>query len=197
MLLWLAASHPDRVGGLGFVNIGQTAFAAVPFAASCVLAGAAANRIFHEGVRLQTYQVLILTYVIVSIVIGLLPMLAFVRHQADILVATTIIESGVDIPNVNTIFIHEADKYGLADQIGSVEAGKRADLLVVDARDHLPNGDVYTTLVYSCRGSDVRTVLVDGKLVVEDGRLLTLDAEAVRQEAVAQRDALVHRAELV
>lgn len=42
-------------------------------------------------------------------------MLGFVRHEADILVATTIIESGVDIPNVNTIFIHEADRYGLAD----------------------------------------------------------------------------------
>ena len=42
-------------------------------------------------------------------------MLGFVRHEADVLVATTIIESGVDIPNVNTIFIHEADRYGLAD----------------------------------------------------------------------------------
>ena len=42
-------------------------------------------------------------------------MLTFVKHEADILVATTIIESGVDIPNVNTIFINEADKYGLAD----------------------------------------------------------------------------------
>jgi len=42
-------------------------------------------------------------------------MMAFVRHEADILVATTIIESGLDIPNVNTIFINEADKYGLAD----------------------------------------------------------------------------------
>jgi transcription-repair coupling factor (superfamily II helicase) len=42
-------------------------------------------------------------------------MLQFVRHQADILVATTIIESGLDIPNTNTIFIHEPEKYGLAD----------------------------------------------------------------------------------
>ena len=42
-------------------------------------------------------------------------MLAFVRHQADILVATTIIESGLDIPNANTIFINEADRHGLAD----------------------------------------------------------------------------------
>ncbi len=42
-------------------------------------------------------------------------MLAFIRRKFDILVATTIIESGLDIPNVNTIFINEADKYGLAD----------------------------------------------------------------------------------
>jgi len=42
-------------------------------------------------------------------------MLAFVRRETDVLVATTIIESGLDIPNANTIFIHQADKYGLAD----------------------------------------------------------------------------------
>ncbi|MGO9920349.1 MAG: transcription-repair coupling factor [Isosphaeraceae bacterium] len=42
-------------------------------------------------------------------------MLAFIKRQYDILVATTIIESGLDIPNVNTIFINEADRYGLAD----------------------------------------------------------------------------------
>jgi 5-methylthioadenosine/S-adenosylhomocysteine deaminase len=85
---------------------------------------------------------------------------------------------------------------GLADQIGSIVVGKRADLLVVDARPHLPNGDVYTTLVYSCRGEDVRTVLVDGRVLVEDGRLLTLDADTVREEAVAARDALMARAGL-
>ena len=43
------------------------------------------------------------------------PCSAFIRRKFDILVATTIIESGLDIPNVNTIFINEADKYGLAD----------------------------------------------------------------------------------
>src|SRR5205823_178204 len=42
-------------------------------------------------------------------------MVTFVRKDADILVATTIIESGLDIPNVNTIFINQADNYGLAD----------------------------------------------------------------------------------
>src|SRR5262249_36018999 len=42
-------------------------------------------------------------------------MLKFVRREADVLVATTIIESGLDIPNANTIFINQADNYGLAD----------------------------------------------------------------------------------
>ncbi|MEE8384615.1 MAG: TRCF domain-containing protein, partial [Dehalococcoidia bacterium] len=42
-------------------------------------------------------------------------MLGFVRHQADVLVCTTIIEAGLDIPNVNTIFIDRADMFGLAD----------------------------------------------------------------------------------
>ena len=42
-------------------------------------------------------------------------MFRFVRGQTDVLVATTIIESGLDIPNANTIFIHQADRYGLAD----------------------------------------------------------------------------------
>lgn len=42
-------------------------------------------------------------------------MVDFVAHRFDLLLATTIIESGLDIPNANTIFIDEAEKYGLAD----------------------------------------------------------------------------------
>lgn len=42
-------------------------------------------------------------------------MMGFVAGRTDVLVATTIIESGLDIPNANTIFIHQADKYGLSD----------------------------------------------------------------------------------
>jgi transcription-repair coupling factor (superfamily II helicase) len=42
-------------------------------------------------------------------------MVDFVAHRFDLLLATTIVESGLDIPNANTIFINEADRYGLAD----------------------------------------------------------------------------------
>ena len=41
-------------------------------------------------------------------------MIAFVAHEYDVLVATTIIENGLDIPNVNTIIVNHAERYGLA-----------------------------------------------------------------------------------
>jgi transcription-repair coupling factor (superfamily II helicase) len=69
-------------------------------------------------------------------------MLAFVDHRADILVATTIVESGLDIPNANTIFIDEADRYGLADlhqlrgRVGRYKHRAYAYLLV-DPNRHL------------------------------------------------------------
>ena len=83
---------------------------------------------------------------------------------------------------------------GLEDRIGSIEVGKRADLVVLDLARHEPNGDPYTALVYSARPDDVRTVLVDGRVLVDDGRLLTLDEPAVRADAVARRQALLARA---
>jgi len=42
-------------------------------------------------------------------------MTAFMEHQLDCLISTNIIESGLDIPNVNTIFVNRADTFGLAD----------------------------------------------------------------------------------
>jgi transcription-repair coupling factor (superfamily II helicase) len=42
-------------------------------------------------------------------------MLAFMEGEFDVLVATTIIESGLDVPNANTIFINNANNFGLSD----------------------------------------------------------------------------------
>jgi len=39
---------------------------------------------------------------------------SFINQEADILISTTIIETGVDIPNANTLIVHDADRYGLA-----------------------------------------------------------------------------------
>ncbi|MFH0732738.1 MAG: transcription-repair coupling factor [Candidatus Omnitrophota bacterium] len=42
-------------------------------------------------------------------------MVKFINHQIDVLVSTTIIESGIDIPNANTLIVNHSDKFGLAD----------------------------------------------------------------------------------
>ncbi len=71
-------------------------------------------------------------------------MVRFVQRQADILVATTIIESGLDIPNVNTIFINQADGYGLADlhqlrgRVGRYKHRAYAYLLLDEERSITP-----------------------------------------------------------
>jgi 5-methylthioadenosine/S-adenosylhomocysteine deaminase len=66
---------------------------------------------------------------------------------------------------------------GLEDHIGSLEPGKRADLIVVDReRLHMtPGPDPYSTLVYAARGSDVRTTIVDGTVLVEGGEPVLVD----------------------
>jgi 5-methylthioadenosine/S-adenosylhomocysteine deaminase len=85
---------------------------------------------------------------------------------------------------------------GLEDDIGSLEAGKRADLIVIDRdRPHLaPGPDPYSTLVYAARGSDVRTTVVDGELLVDDFAPLRVDPAEVAAQARAAAGQLAARA---
>jgi len=87
---------------------------------------------------------------------------------------------------------------GLGDEIGSLEAGKRADLTVIDlARLHLtPRPDPVSTIVYAAEARDVRTVLIDGRPVLQDGRLQTLDERQVIDDARDQYRQLAARAGL-
>ena len=70
---------------------------------------------------------------------------------------------------------------GLSDRIGSLAPGKRADIIAVDVRRaHIqPFDDVYSTLVYSVKASDVTDVWVEGRRLLSGGRPLTLDRTAV------------------
>ena len=70
---------------------------------------------------------------------------------------------------------------GLEQVTGSLEADKAADLIVVDtARPHLtPMYNPVSHLVYAVRGSDVGTVVINGRVVMENGRLLSLDERQV------------------
>ena len=81
------------------------------------------------------------------------------------------------------------------DRIGSLEVGKRADLIVVAAdgvhqQPQDPAANPYSFLVYSTKAPDVRTVMVDGRVVVEEGRVTTLDAAEVAARAAELRRGL-------
>lgn len=84
---------------------------------------------------------------------------------------------------------------GLEAEVGSIEPGKRADVIVVaGGRAHLvPDADPYSTLVYAARGSDVTTTIVDGELLVEAGRPLRMDPEAIVRKAREEARALLAR----
>jgi 5-methylthioadenosine/S-adenosylhomocysteine deaminase len=81
--------------------------------------------------------------------------------------------------------IEGAEALGLSDSIGSLEVGKRADLVLVNfERPHLtPTHNFYANLVYSCHGSDVDTMIVDGEILMENRRVKTLNELEVMQKA--------------
>jgi 5-methylthioadenosine/S-adenosylhomocysteine deaminase len=91
-----------------------------------------------------------------------------------------------------------AQTLGLDDRIGSIEPGKRADVVIVSrARPHLqPDRDPWSTLVYAARGPDVRAVLVDGELLVSDGSLVREDAGEIAAHAREAAAELARRASL-
>jgi 5-methylthioadenosine/S-adenosylhomocysteine deaminase len=94
--------------------------------------------------------------------------------------------------------IDGARALGLANEIGSIEVGKRADLIVVDlARLHsTPTPDVISALVYSAQPDDVRTTIIDGRVLMRDSQLTTLSEAAVIADANREGAALRARADI-
>ena len=96
--------------------------------------------------------------------------------------------------------IEGARAIGLADQVGSLEAGKQADLILVDlTQPNLspvlqdPIRNIVPNLVYAASGHEVKTVMVAGQMLMQDYQLLTVDEAAIRAEAQAQAEAIDRR----
>jgi cytosine/adenosine deaminase-related metal-dependent hydrolase len=85
----------------------------------------------------------------------------------------------------------------LANEIGSLEVGKRADVTIVDLKrlHSTPQPtDIASALVYSAQSSDVVTVLIDGDIVMRDRQLLTLNEQKVIEDANREATLLMERA---
>lgn len=93
----------------------------------------------------------------------------FVKGEADVLLATTIIETGIDIPNANTILIDRADRFGLADlyqlrgRVG--RAGEKAYAILLLPRDMMTQGDarkrIHAIKQYTALGSGFKIAMRD------------------------------------
>ena len=84
-------------------------------------------------------------------------------------------------------------------QIGSLEVGKRADLVVLEmeAINQIPLSSIYSALVYTSKASDVCDVLVEGQVLLRQRQLQTLNDAEIEAEALAFRHQIIERLGLV
>ncbi|KAL4932481.1 amidohydrolase [Aspergillus undulatus] len=94
--------------------------------------------------------------------------------------------------------INGAKALGLQDVTGSLEVGKKADFVAIDARgiNMQPWFNPVSAVVYTATGKDVDVVVVDGKMVVEGGKLLTMDEGKIVREGQKRSREVVERAGL-
>jgi cytosine/adenosine deaminase-related metal-dependent hydrolase len=87
---------------------------------------------------------------------------------------------------------------GLDTDLGSIETGKKADLILIasDAPHHAPAPDPFSAIVYTGRPTDVRLTMVDGEVLVAGGVPLQLDVADIARTARLESAALAHRARL-
>ena len=80
--------------------------------------------------------------------------------------------------------IEGAKVLGLDDQIGTVEVGKKADIIIINNKDlrFTPENDIATTIVYTANGLDVDTTIVDGKVLMENRVICGLNEDLVKQK---------------
>jgi 5-methylthioadenosine/S-adenosylhomocysteine deaminase len=79
---------------------------------------------------------------------------------------------------------------GLESEIGTIEAGKRADLILIEAE----GPDPYSTIVYASRGTDVRTTIVDGEILIDNFRPVRWDSGQISAAAREEARLLARRA---
>lgn len=78
-------------------------------------------------------------------------------------------------------------------EIGTIEVGKKADVILIDLnKPHLhPKNDLISALAYSVQGSDVDTVIVNGKVIMEKREIKTVDVERVYYEVEKRAQNLI------
>jgi cytosine/adenosine deaminase-related metal-dependent hydrolase len=84
----------------------------------------------------------------------------------------------------------------MEDELGSLEPGKLADLIIIDkdSSNMIPLYDVYSALVYAASAKDVLTTIIHGRVVMENRKLKTVDPVSVKQKMNSIRDRIAAQA---
>lgn len=109
-----------------------------------------------------------------------------VNHDATSIPAITAIKMAT---------VNGAKALGLEREIASIEVGKKADLIIIDTqKPHFyPRHNIISALAYSAQASDVKTVIVDGKIIMEDYEIKTIDTERIMFETEKAAKDLMRR----
>jgi 5-methylthioadenosine/S-adenosylhomocysteine deaminase len=91
-----------------------------------------------------------------------------------------------------------AEAMGMKDEIGSIEPGKRADIIILDI-DHAhaaptENVNLISRIVYEAKAADVETTIVDGRILMHERKLTSIDEEEVIREANKALERVLRRA---
>ena len=91
-----------------------------------------------------------------------------------------------------------AKTLGLDDSIGSIEIGKKADLVILDLfyPHTIPHSNIYSTIVYSAGRENVETVVIDGKVVLNEKHFVDFDQEKALRDCQRASEMLLRRAEI-
>ncbi len=198
----LIAAHCLTIPPEDDATLAASPFAAIIAPSACMRAGKRAaplKRMLAKGVRvaLGTDNVTANNaYDLFKEMQILGKLMAYCEGEPNPIPARTIVEM---------VTTRAADALGLASTVGSIEAGKRADLIAIDldAPGFVPRRaqDIYTALVYAIGGLSVTDVMCDGRWLMRDSRLLTVDyrascdaLEAACAELQARRERLAAEA---
>ncbi|HAE92831.1 MAG TPA: N-ethylammeline chlorohydrolase, partial [Tissierella sp.] len=106
--------------------------------------------------------------------------------------------NAISVPAISALemaTVNGAKALGWNEEIGSIEVGKKADIVLIDIdKPHLyPHHNIISSLAYSVQASDVDTVLVDGKIIMEKREVKTLDVEKIKFMAEKHAKDLITR----
>ncbi|MCC6147686.1 MAG: amidohydrolase [Anaerolineaceae bacterium] len=109
------------------------------------------------------------------------------HHTRNVMPSETVLEMAT---------INGARALGIEDQTGSIEVGKCADFIIIntDSPNLTPVWNPVSSVVFAAQGSDVDTVVIDGRIIMQGRKMLTMDEGAILEDVRKRYQEVAKRA---